>query len=410
MPQKHINSTSDTETWPASQPNGPPDPTPAPVIKLSDTFVAEVNAALEKGGSSALAGSEEELGRLSHRLEDAFNKLDHYDVAAWKAERAVIEANLHVLVNELEAINKNVGIGRTTGGGISIAGGALGLAGLIAAPFTAGSSLAFAGAGAGWGILGGLTAAGSTLTGTYISDNKCKKIDEDLAKHDDTTKEISALVNDVVQTLVEIAKVLDLCAIKLLLQQMETSFQALPMAERDAAILMTSLKLAKMAKSKLPPSLRGSADTDRMAMSYSNLAHSKAFGALFSRVASASAPAPGSSTPRFVSGTFYLGSMFNMGKAAGVGALILRGAASSAMGMASGIYDAVKGTQQLQNGSEVARDILQYEKNLAQQRINLDEALEAVGVVVPVPEIAVDHGDDGSVTVVTGPGNDKKSN
>ena len=108
-------------------------------------------------------------------LEAAFYK-EIYDNYFWAVCGFVsIHAFRHAFENNLKTIRKSgkqldkvahdTGIAKTAGGGAAIAGGAMGLAGILLAPFTAGASLGLTIAGAATGVAG----ATSSLTGGIIN-------------------------------------------------------------------------------------------------------------------------------------------------------------------------------------------------------------------------------------------------
>ena len=76
----------------------------------------------------------------------------------------------------LDEVIKDVGIAKTTGGGVSIAGGTAAIAGLLLAPFTAGASLALTVGGAIAAGAGGLTSLGAAITEHCYNSGEMKKI------------------------------------------------------------------------------------------------------------------------------------------------------------------------------------------------------------------------------------------
>lgn len=107
-------------------------------------------------------------------LEAAFYK-EIYDNYFWAvcgfvsihAFRKAFEDNLKTIREsgkQLDKVAHDTGIAQTAGGGAAIAGGIMGLAGILLAPFTAGASLGLTIAGTATGVAGGV----SSLTGNLI--------------------------------------------------------------------------------------------------------------------------------------------------------------------------------------------------------------------------------------------------
>ena len=72
-------------------------------------------------------------------------------------------SKLYKCANVLDKITKDVGIAKATGGGAAIGGGLLALGGLLAAPFTAGASLSATAAGTALALGGGVTSFSASM-------------------------------------------------------------------------------------------------------------------------------------------------------------------------------------------------------------------------------------------------------
>ena len=77
---------------------------------------------------------------------------------------------INKLANHIEKVAYDTGIARTTGGGLGIASGAMAIGGILAAPFTAGASLALTIGGVATGVASGAT----TLTASVIKEQHLK--------------------------------------------------------------------------------------------------------------------------------------------------------------------------------------------------------------------------------------------
>ena len=77
---------------------------------------------------------------------------------------------INKLANHIEKVAYDTGIARTTGGGLGIASGVMAIGGILAAPFTAGASLALTIGGVATGVAGGAT----TLTASVIKEQHLK--------------------------------------------------------------------------------------------------------------------------------------------------------------------------------------------------------------------------------------------
>ena len=84
--------------------------------------------------------------------------------------------------SKLDKVAKDTGIAGTVGGGASIAGGGMVVAGLFLAPITAGASLGLTIAGAATGAAGGATSVSSSLVSLYGDKSEAKKIKEVTAR------------------------------------------------------------------------------------------------------------------------------------------------------------------------------------------------------------------------------------
>ena len=106
------------------------------------------------------------------------NPLNEYKIALqhWVEKREEIIKRLEEIVKDLIAQNKNLSIVTMTGNAVGIFGSGLLIAGIIAAPFTFGTSLGLGVAGISVGIAGGATTLGSSITEGVLTKNKITEV------------------------------------------------------------------------------------------------------------------------------------------------------------------------------------------------------------------------------------------
>ncbi|XP_078080310.1 apolipoprotein L3-like isoform X2 [Mustelus asterias] len=83
---------------------------------------------------------------------------------------------LVTIADEIDDFHKTATYANVTGSSIGIAGGILSIAGLIAAPFTLGTSLALTGVGVGLGVAGGATNIAATATESATQTQKQERV------------------------------------------------------------------------------------------------------------------------------------------------------------------------------------------------------------------------------------------
>ncbi|XP_046445338.1 uncharacterized protein LOC124194967 [Daphnia pulex] len=108
-------------------------------------------------------------------------------------ERERIVKKLRDMADYLEKTHSDVLIADRVGTGVGIGSGLLFIGGLVAAPFTAGVSLALTTAATATGIMGAITSAGANITGLVMTKNSLAPLQEKLDKHLKHIKDISSI-------------------------------------------------------------------------------------------------------------------------------------------------------------------------------------------------------------------------
>ena len=98
---------------------------------------------------------------------------------------------INKLANHIEKVAYDTGIARTTGGGLGIASGIIAIGGILAAPFTAGTSLALTVG----GVATGVASATTTLTATVVKERHLKADVEAIKTLIDDLKGMDDIVN-----------------------------------------------------------------------------------------------------------------------------------------------------------------------------------------------------------------------
>ncbi|XP_078396125.1 apolipoprotein L3-like [Cetorhinus maximus] len=109
--------------------------------------------------------------------------------------------NLRRIADDIDSCHKDATIAKVTGSSIGIAGGALSIAGLIAAPFTAGASLILTGVGCGVGIAGGATNIVASVTDAVNQNNNLEKVKSIMEQYQKDSKIMSDCLNNVRQAI-----------------------------------------------------------------------------------------------------------------------------------------------------------------------------------------------------------------
>eukprot|EP01084_Bolivina_argentea_P098620 177219_1 len=119
-------------------------------------------------------------------LQQINEELRAIDMKKWKNCRNHAVLQIMTLAELFEKTTRDVGIAKSSGGGASIIGGGLFIAGVICAPFSGGVSLGLSVAGGSVMLAGGLTTLGSGFVKEFLERDTVKKCIE---AHENTQKE-----------------------------------------------------------------------------------------------------------------------------------------------------------------------------------------------------------------------------
>ncbi|NP_001279577.1 apolipoprotein L3-like [Callorhinchus milii] len=113
----------------------------------------------------------------------------------WKARMNQHVILLQEIANNIDECHKGATIANITGSSVGVLGGALTIGGLIAAPFTLGTSLILTGVGVGVGVAGGLTNITASAVDSASQSNKQKRVNEIMEKYKKDSEEMADCFN-----------------------------------------------------------------------------------------------------------------------------------------------------------------------------------------------------------------------
>ncbi|XP_042194193.1 LOW QUALITY PROTEIN: apolipoprotein L3-like [Callorhinchus milii] len=98
---------------------------------------------------------------------------------------------LQEIANNIDECHKGATIANITGSSVGVVGGALTIGGLIAAPFTLGTSLVLTGVGVGVGVAGGVTNIAANAVDSVSQSNKQKRVNEIMEEYKRDSEEMA---------------------------------------------------------------------------------------------------------------------------------------------------------------------------------------------------------------------------
>lgn len=135
------------------------------------------------------------LGFMSN---DTVFKQEHgFSMSEYMHLRRSSATEIREVADNIERVVRDTGIARTTGGSAAVVSGLATFGGIIAAPFTAGASLALTVG----GIAGGIASAATTLTASIIKDAKIKEKAKEVKQLLDSLEEKDKVVCKIVSEL-----------------------------------------------------------------------------------------------------------------------------------------------------------------------------------------------------------------
>ncbi|XP_041047549.1 apolipoprotein L3-like [Carcharodon carcharias] len=109
--------------------------------------------------------------------------------------------NLRRIADGIDSFHKDATIANVTGSSVGIVGGALSIAGLIAAPFSAGASLILTGVGCGVGVVSGATNVAASVSDTVKQKNNLETVKSIMEEYQKENKIMSDSLNNVRQAI-----------------------------------------------------------------------------------------------------------------------------------------------------------------------------------------------------------------
>lgn len=244
------------------------------------------------------------------------------------------------LADVLDSVAHDVGIAQTTGGGAAIAGGVLAGLGILAAPFTAGASLALVAGGTALGVAGGLTSFTAAMVEKGWNDSKINEAKSSSQSCIEYLKAFSEFMNQYVDILREFESFLETEEGRKLIESLQATdfwdgaLQTGKAAKQVYSIASTTLKvkecvqLVKIVR-LLKPDL-------------------VVKGVVFS----------GLKMPSFLGGKVLI-------QAASTGAKALS-SVLAIVGIGFGIWDVVQGADKINEGSEVAKQFREMARGITE--------------------------------------------
>jgi len=131
--------------------------------------------------------------QIKYLFDHSKFKEDHgFSLAEYIAKGKQCAFDINLLANHIEKVAHDTGVAKTVGGGLEIASGVLAIGGIIAAPITAGTSLALT-AGV---ITVGVAGTATTFAAGIVKERDLSAVNEDIKKSIDDLKEMEEIKNE----------------------------------------------------------------------------------------------------------------------------------------------------------------------------------------------------------------------
>ncbi|XP_032891484.1 apolipoprotein L3-like [Amblyraja radiata] len=121
-----------------------------------------------------------------------------------QATKYIVE--LRTIADDIDNYHQGATIANIAGTSTGALGGILTIAGIVAAPFTMGTSLVLTGVGLGAGVLGGVTNIVANITDNLKQNNEQKRVNEIVEQYQDMTKHLTdtlTQLNQVIEFLIQ---------------------------------------------------------------------------------------------------------------------------------------------------------------------------------------------------------------
>lgn len=155
----------------------------------------------------------EHMRSLFQKLQENCRQLWRF-YPEWKAYREETIARLGQLADMVDKVERDVRTCQLTGSCAGVVGGALAIAGIIAIPITAGTSLALTIAGAVVGTVGALVVISSTLAGHHITEKHYRQAQACIQNDNEKTRELDRMIETVESNATDISKLQVKCGVE----------------------------------------------------------------------------------------------------------------------------------------------------------------------------------------------------
>eukprot|EP00984_Skeletonema_dohrnii_P031364 scaffold23709_cov86-Skeletonema_dohrnii-CCMP3373.AAC.7 len=141
--------------------------------------------------------------------DDEMRKHHGFSMTEYVMDRQALGDTFEAAAKQMDKVSYDTGIARTTGGGVGIASGIAIIGGILAAPFSGGTSLALTLG----GLSGGVAGAATTFTASTIKESnlqeEVEKIRKSVEKIDEREKVVTSMINTMGTSLETIRQYVD---------------------------------------------------------------------------------------------------------------------------------------------------------------------------------------------------------
>ncbi|XP_041039937.1 apolipoprotein L3-like [Carcharodon carcharias] len=120
---------------------------------------------------------------------------------AWRDQTRGYIKELQEVADSIDEYHRGATIANVTGASAAVVGGVLSITGIIASPFTSGTSLGLSALGAGMSASGATTNFTAGITESVKQSNKQKRVDEIVNQYNDSCKQISKYLHEICGTM-----------------------------------------------------------------------------------------------------------------------------------------------------------------------------------------------------------------
>ncbi|XP_042194187.1 uncharacterized protein LOC121849701 [Callorhinchus milii] len=148
-------------------------------------------------------GCNEDREALEAEMEKRIEEVQRFKelFPEWKKKMREYKGALCNIADNIDTVHQGATIANITGSSMGAVGGILSIGGLIAAPFTMGSSLVLASLGAGIGVAGGVTNIAASGVDAFKQGDIAKQIDEIMKQYKEDSAEMADCCDQCVKTI-----------------------------------------------------------------------------------------------------------------------------------------------------------------------------------------------------------------